>query len=207
VPRDGSGVRWIAADDNFYDLHPMNAFVDGDRVVLDAPEFPIAPVPMDGVDPWEQFRGLTSHLVRYELDLDACRMKRRPLDDRNMELPQCDRRRQGLGYRYGYGLCSAGDLDDYSYDAVIRYDLARGTQSVHRFADGDSLCEPIFVPRGADVDEGDGYLLLYIWHAAEDRSAAVVLDATALDDEPVATIALPHRVPFTAHGWWGEGIA
>jgi carotenoid cleavage dioxygenase-like enzyme len=30
----------------------------------------------------------------------------------------------------------------------------------------------------------------------------VLLDAGRLEDEPIATIALPHRVPFTAHGCW-----
>jgi carotenoid cleavage dioxygenase len=202
---DGHTV-WIEADENFYDLHALNAFVDADRVVLDAPEFPIAPVPMDGVDPWQQFDGLVSHLVRYELDLGARRMKRVPLDDRNMELPQSDRRRQGLPYRYGYGLCSENDLDDYNFDAVIRYDLERGTQLTHRFAPSDSVCEPLFVARSADGAEDDGYLITYVWHPDEDRSDAVILAAHALDADPIATIALPHRVPFTAHGWWGAGI-
>jgi len=206
VARDGDTVCWFEADANFYDLHPMNAFGEDGRVVLDAPEFPIAPVPMEGVDPWQQFDGLTSRLVRYDLDLDRRRMKRMPLDDRNMELPQCDRRRQGLRYRFGYGLCNERDLDDYNFDAVIRYDLERGTAVTHRFAEGDSVSEPLFVPGAGSAGEDDGYVFVYVWHPAEDRSDAVFLNAAALDSEPVVTVALPHRVPFTAHGWWGEGI-
>jgi carotenoid cleavage dioxygenase len=199
---DGSTV-WIESDANFYDLHPQNAFVDGSgMVVLDAPEFPIAPVPMDGVDPWKQFAGLESHLVRYRIDVSARTMTSTALDDRNVELPQCDLRRQGLPYRYGFNLCNDGELDDYNFNAVLRYDLDRDTTTMHAFASYDSLCEPLFIPRAPDAPEGDGYVFVYVFHPDEDRSDAVLLDTAALDGEPVATIALPHRVPFTAHGCW-----
>jgi carotenoid cleavage dioxygenase len=206
VARDGGGTVWVEADDNFYDLHPQNAFADGDRVVLDAPEFPIAPVPMEGVDPWKQFDGLRSHLVRYEIDLARRTLRRVQQDDRNYELPQCDRRFQGLPYRYGYGLCNDADLDDYDFNSVIRYDFRTAAPTVHAFGEHDSLCEPIFVPRSSGCPEGDGYLVTFVYHPDVHRSDAVILDALRLEDEPVATLALPHRVPFTAHGWWAEGI-
>jgi carotenoid cleavage dioxygenase len=202
VSRADSSIVWIEADRNFYDLHPQNAFVDDGHVVLDAPEFPIAPVPMDGVDPWKQFNGLESHLVRYRFDPARRTMTSVALDERNVELPQCDLRRQGLPYRYGYNLCNDGELDDYNFNAVLRYDLAGDVTSVHRFGGHDSLCEPLFIPRAPDAPEGDGYLFVYVFHPDEDRSDAVLLDAQRLDDEPIATIALPHRVPFTAHGCW-----
>lgn len=206
VDRATGHTLWIRSPENFYDLHPQNAFVDGDRVVLDAPEFPIAPVPMDGVDPWRQFDGLISCLTRYEIDLAGRTITRTRLDDRNMELPQCDRRVQGLPYRYGYDLTSGRDLDDYNFDRVVAIDLLTQRSVEHRFAADDSLCEPLFVPRHDDAAEGDGYLMLYVWHPDEDRSDFVVLDANRLDDEPVATVALPHRVPFTAHGAWAAGV-
>ena len=41
-----------------------------------------------------------------------------------------------------------------------------------------------------------------IFKADREGARAVLLDADRLDDEPVATVALPHRVPFTAHGCW-----
>ncbi|MBW2499323.1 MAG: carotenoid oxygenase family protein [Deltaproteobacteria bacterium] len=209
VPRDGGGegTLWLEAPENFYHLHPQNAYEEAGRIVLDAPEFPIAPVPMEGVDPWQQFEGLVSHLTRYEIDLGRRTLARRRLDDRNVELPQCDRRYQGLPYRYGYDLASGADLDDYNFDTIVRYDMKTLDVDEHRFDESDSLAEPLFAPRSAEAAEGDGYLLTYVYHPAEDRSDAVIFDATRLEDAPVATLALPHRVPFTAHGWWAPGIA
>lgn len=205
VPRDGSAPITVEADANFYDLHPQNAYVDGDVIVLDAPEFPIAPVPMQGVDPWQQFAGLESHLVRYRIDTTARRVGREQLDDRNVELPQCDLRRQGLAYRYGYNLASDRDLDDYNFQTVLRYDMHTSATESYAFAATDSLCEPLFIPRRSAAPEGDGYLFCYVYHPDEDRSDAVLLDATRLGDGPLVTIALPHRVPFTAHGCWVSG--
>jgi len=204
VSRADGTIVWIEADRNFYDLHPQNAFVDDGHIVLDAPEFPIAPVPMDGVDPWKQFTGLESHLVRYRFDPARRTMTSTALDDRNVELPQCDLRRQGLPYRYGYNLCNDGELDDYNFNAVLRYDLGANATTVHRFGGHDSSSEPLFIPRGPDAAEGDGYLFVYVFHPDEDRSDAVLLDADRLDDEPIATITLPHRVPFNAPGCWAR---
>ena len=85
---------------------------------------------------------------------------------------------------------------------TIAPDLRASITTVHRFGGHDSLCEPLFIPRRPDAAEGDGYLFVYVFHPEEDRSDAVLLDADRLDGEPIATIALPHRVPFTAHGCW-----
>jgi carotenoid cleavage dioxygenase-like enzyme len=206
VHRADGAVTWVSSEENFYDLHPQNAYVSDGKIVLDAPEFPIAPVPMDGVDPWQQFDGLCSHLVRYEIDLASRTLSRTAVDDRNYELPQCDRRYQGLPYRFGFGLCSDGSLDDYNFNAVARYEMPTGRLETHRFGHGDSLCEPLFVPRSPSAEEGDGYLVTYVYHPDENRSDAVILDAGRLGDEPLATLELPHRVPFTAHGWWADAL-
>lgn len=208
VPRDpgGGAPVWIAVDRNCYCLHPQNAYAEGDRIVLDGPQFPIVPVPCDGLDPWKQFKDLKSFMERWEIDLAKKTLKRTQTDDRNVELPQSDRRFQGLPYRYGYNLWTAGDLNDYSFNAVLRYDMQTGATDIHHFRDADTACEPLFAERSPDAPEGDGYLLTFVYRPDEDRSDFVILDAGDLKSGPVATIALPHRVPFSAHGWWAAGV-
>ena len=155
---DGT-IVWIEADRNFYDLHPQNVFVDDGRVRARRARIPDRSRTDGRCRPVEQFRGLESHLVRYRFDPVQRTMTSAPLDDRNVELPQCDLRRQGLSYRYGYNLCNDDELDDYNFNAVLRYDLAAERN------DGPSLRRPRqpvrapLHPSLADAAEGDGYLV------------------------------------------------
>ena len=50
--------------------------------------------------------------------------------------------------------------------------------------------------------EDEGWVLSVVYDAREDRSDLVILDATDFGGDPVATVALPQRVPFGFHGIW-----
>ncbi len=51
--------------------------------------------------------------------------------------------------------------------------------------------------RGADEDAG--WLMAFVYDAATDGSELIVLDAKDVKAGPVATIALPQRVPLGFH--------
>jgi carotenoid cleavage dioxygenase-like enzyme len=70
----------------------------------------------------------------------------------------------------------------------------------------DAVGEPIFVPRSAGAEEGDGWLLVVVHRGEEKRSDLLVLDAREIDRAPVATVKLSHRVPFGFHGNWAPGV-
>ncbi len=78
-------------------------------------------------------------------------------------------------------------------------------KQIHHFGDGSFALEPIFVPCSENSDEGDGFLLSYVYREALNRSDLVILDAQHVDDEPLAIVQLPHRVPFGFHGCWVDG--
>ena len=65
--------------------------------------------------------------------------------------------------------------------------------------------EGVFVPRPDASTEDDGWLVTYVHDRAEDASELVVLDAHAFDDEPVARVLIPRRVPYGFHGTWLPG--
>ena len=46
------------------------------------------------------------------------------------------------------------------------------------------------------------FLLSYVYREANNRSDLVILNAQHVDDEPLAIVQLPHRVPFGFHGCW-----
>ena len=67
---------------------------------------------------------------------------------------------------------------------------------------GDTISEPVFVERGADAAEGDGWLLAVVWRARDNRSNLAVFNATDVEAGPVALVHLGHRVPDGFHGNW-----
>lgn len=70
------------------------------------------------------------------------------------------------------------------------------------FGPGRSCGEAGFVPRSADGAEDDGWYLTLVHDRATDLSELVVLDASAPDQGPVASVHLPTRVPLGFHGNW-----
>ena len=85
---------------------------------------------------------------------------------------------------------------------LVKYDLPAGTTEEHRFGPGRTPGEGVFVPVSDDAREDDGYVLAYVHDAASDSSSLAILDASDFAASPVATVALPQRVPFGFHGSW-----
>lgn len=70
------------------------------------------------------------------------------------------------------------------------------------FGEGKQGGECVFVPRVGAVSEDDGYLLTFVYDVHTNTSQFVVYDAKTFSETPLATVALPQRVPFGFHGNW-----
>jgi len=68
--------------------------------------------------------------------------------------------------------------------------------------EGDTISEPVFVERGKDAAEGDGWLLTVVYRARENRSDLAVFNGTDVEAGPIALVHLAHRVPDGFHGNW-----
>ena len=115
-----------------------------------------------------------------------------------------DDRLTGAPYRYSYTL-EAGAFDEgepVGASRLHKHDLARGSVDVHDFGPGRMPGEPVFVPGSSGFAEDEGYVLTYVYDAGRGKSDFVVLDAHDFAEAPVATVQLPHRVPFGFHGCW-----
>ena len=60
----------------------------------------------------------------------------------------------------------------------------------------------MFVPAEGASSEDDGYLLSYVYDSAENRSDLYIVDASNVENDPVAIVHLPVRVPAGFHGSW-----
>lgn len=201
MPREGGEVDWFEVEP-CYVFHPMNAYEDGDgvgggRVVVDVVRYD----DMFRRRPEESPLVARQTLDRWTIDRTAGKVFEDRLDDRPQEFPRVDPRVVGRAHRYGY-TAEAGTSFDLDGTSVIKHDLRSGTVDTHDFGPGRVPGEPSFVPSSDAAAEDEGYLLSFVYDAARDGSDLVVLDATDLGGDPVATVALPQRVPFGFHGSW-----
>lgn len=188
---DGSDVRWFDVEP-CYVFHPLNAYEDGDSIVLDVVRHPrmfdaVTIGPKEGPPTFE----------RWTVDLTAGKVREERVDDRPQEFPRIDDRLVGRRHRYGY---SVGIAPAEAGDAVLRHDRVSGERHARAFGRGCDAGEFTFVPSAPDAAEDDGVLLGYVTDLAADRTDLVVLDARTLDD--VARVHLPVRVPAGFHGNW-----
>jgi carotenoid cleavage dioxygenase len=199
MPRTGgdADVRWIDVDP-CYVFHPMNAYDDGDSVVVDVPKHATMMRhsrigPNDGAPP---------PLERWTIDLAAGKVRAEEVDGRGQEFPRVNETLLGSRHRYGYCVELVETRDAFDSAGCLKHDFAAGTTEVHEFGAGRLPSELVFVPAADGRSEDDGWLMGYVYDATTDRSDLVILDAHDFTAPPVATVHLPARVPFGFHGSW-----
>lgn len=196
LPRSGdlSGLRWVEAPTCFV-FHIMNAYDDGEgTVVVDVARHPRSfdrerRGPSEG-DP---------KLARWRIDLSTGKLTEALLDERPCEFPRFNDAYGGRNYRFGY---TASFPMGQRFGATYKHDLTQERLEVHDYGPGRAGQEPVFVAREGARAEDDGWVMSYVYDRERNASDVVILDARAFADEPVATIALPVRVPFGFHGNW-----
>ena len=200
VPRDGevTDTSWFELEPG-YVFHPMNAYDDGDTVVLDVVRHPR----MFATDRNGPNEGAPS-LWRWTLDRATGKALEELVDDRGQEFPRVDERVVGRRHRYGYAAGTGDDGADGSgpVGGLFKHDLVAGTSEFRSFGARSGAAEGVFVPRATDAAEDDGWVMALVYAPDRDASDLVVLDAQDFSGAPVATVHLPVRVPFGFHGNW-----
>jgi len=200
LPREGTDadVRWVDIDP-CYVFHPLNAYDDGDAVVLDVVRHPRM-FDQDRLGPNEG----APTLWRWTVDPVSGLAKEEQLDDRAVEFPRVDERVVGRPHRYGYATAATEEHAGYTLSGtnVVKYDLANGTSEIHDFGPGTKAGEAVFVPRSPDAAEDDGWVLTLVYDPATDSSDLAILAADDFTGEPIARVHLPQRVPAGFHGNW-----
>ncbi|MCC7274428.1 MAG: carotenoid oxygenase family protein [Alphaproteobacteria bacterium] len=202
--RDGTpaDMVWFRGE-ACYVFHVLNAWDEGDRVVADVMEMAEAPFPPPDGSPTDPAKS-RARLRRWVFDLagGTDRFTRTTLDDLPGEFPRIDDRRAGFAHRHGWYAGASAAAARSTYDGLVHVDAASGRRTTHFLPAGDAVSEPVFVPRVADAPEGDGWVLTIVWRGGENRSELAVFAATDIERGPIATVGLPHRVPFGLHGNW-----
>jgi len=199
MPRNGTDadVRWFDINP-CYVFHPMNAYEDGDKIVLDVAR--LSHIWRDSMMDFPM-----PELWRFTIDTATGKVAEEQIDDRPAEFPRVPDAVVGLRHRYGYMM---GIPDDPNYDdpmgtsgTILKYDRQTGERSEIALGRGQIPGEPVFVPAAGGTTEDDGYLMTFVYDADSDSSRYLVMDASTMDDSPVASVELP-RIPFGFHGSW-----
>lgn len=208
MPRRGRSedVRWFETD-ACYIFHPLNAYDDGDTVVLDVDRYPklLFMSPKASRDPsWRDDQ--VSRLHRFRMDLVRGGVRSEQLDDHESEFPRVDDRLVGRKHRFGYFAAMGPEGNDTllpEFTSVAKIDLERGGRVEQRPHGAHNGCgEPVFIPRSRDAAEDDGWVIYLAYDHERNASELVVVEARNFTGEPVARVLLPHRVPYGFHGNW-----
>jgi carotenoid cleavage dioxygenase len=206
MKRNGSSkdIVWFRGE-SCYVFHVMNAWEEDNRIVADVMQFEEAPLfPHPDGSPTDPKKS-RARLCRWTFDLagNTDRFTQTYLDDLTGEFPRIDDRRAGLANSHGWYACANAEFPTSGGLSGIVHVDGRGSRlAKYLLPAGDTISEPVFVERGKDAAEGDGWLLAAVWRARENRSDLAVFNAGDVEAGPVALVQLGHRVPDGFHGNW-----
>jgi carotenoid cleavage dioxygenase-like enzyme len=211
LPRRGqsSDIRWFEAESTFV-LHFVNAYEDGDEIVLDG-FFQSDPEPADNGTgtKWQRaFRFLAldrmqARLHRWRFNLVTGAVKEEQLSDAITEFGTINSAYAAQRYRYSYA--ATGQPGWFLFDGLVRHDVGSGSEETYRFGDGVYGSEAAVAPRPRTTAEDDGYLITLTTDMGADASYCLVFDTARLADGPVCKLALPERISSGTHSTWVSG--
>ncbi|MUG98994.1 9-cis-epoxycarotenoid dioxygenase [Scytonema sp. UIC 10036] len=201
VPRfgDNSNIQWFESP-ACYVFHTLNAYEDGDEVVLVACRMSSSTV-LGSDDSQSDPEADIPRLHKWQFNLSTGKVSEEMLDDVASEFPRINENLLGYKTRYGYTAKSAQSSLPL-FEGIIKYDLNTGQFETHKYGQGRYGGEAVFVPCPGATAEDDGWLVTFVYDTSEDVSELVVVNAQDITGEPVAQVLLPQRVPYGFHGAW-----
>ena len=211
VPRYGasSEIRWFEGAP-CYVLHFLNAYEDGDELVMDG-YFQENPTPTPLEDAPSGFGHMMSYLDehsfrsklhRWRFNLIDGTTREHHLDERIVEFGMINQQYAGKPYRYAYS--SVAKPGWFLFTGFVKHDLLTGASEEFMLPDGCFASEAPFAPRINAVDEDDGYLVTFTIDETHGRSECLLIDAKRFAEGPVARIALPHKLCSGTHSVWAD---
>jgi carotenoid cleavage dioxygenase-like enzyme len=220
LPRNGEAkdVRWFKGPSKAM-IHTLNANVEGNKLILDAPVSDGNPFPFfadrHGA-PWNPMEGMTT-IRRWTFDLAG---KHDGWEEENLfpqapgALSRIDDRFASLPYRYSYmGYHDPTKPFDVPRPAdapptfpvtncIGRFDMRALKMDSFFVGSVGTAQEACFVPKHQKAAEGDGYLVSVYSNFIEKRSELVIIDATTLEQR--ARVILPFKISEQVHGVWAS---
>ena len=211
IPRYGRSneIRWFEAAPT-YILHFLNAYEDGDEIVMDGyfqddptpPPLADAPEGMGHLMAFLDEQSFRPRLHRWRFNLKTGETTEKHLDERILEFGMFNQRYAGKPYRYAYSTTAKPGW--FLFTGFVKHDLETGESWSVDLPEGRYASEAPFVPRIGATDEDDGYLVSFIIDETKQTSECVLIDCKRFEDGPVVRIALPHKLSSGTHSVWAD---
>jgi len=209
LPRHGdqSQIRWFESPP-CYVFHTLNAFEEGDEVILDACRLDRVDLgTLDSTVARSPENSLVrsdnaQNLYRWRFNMKTGEVKEARLDDAPADFPRVNDSLVSRKARYGYAARFGSGSGMPEADAIVKYDLQSGTSRTHVHGTGRYSGEAVFIPRDGATAEDDGWVGFYVFDNNTGSSEFVLVASQDFEAQPVARVVLPQRVPYGFHGAW-----
>jgi carotenoid cleavage dioxygenase len=209
VPRHGGDIRWFEAAPT-YVLHWLNAYEEGDEIILDGyfQEDPTPRPPKAAPTGYEHMMAFLDEysfkpkLHRWRFNLRDGTTREERLDERIVEFGMFNQRFAGRKYRYAYSTVTLPGW--FLFNGFVKSDLWTGASTEYHLPEGRYASEAPFAPRIGSTEEDDGYLVSFVTDETTGTSECILLDARRIEDGPICRIALPHKLCSGTHSCWAD---
>ena len=199
IDRATAETRWYQTD-GFMMFHTVNAWDEGDDVVVDLCAYPDDSI-MRLISEVMVGQSYPASAFAERLRMTAAgTVERRRLSDTPVELPRVAGRSLTGAQTRIYGPTNNEEGHFIGVPAAI--DPESGKAQLTPMTAGQFAGELVPVTKSNATGDDDVWLLTLVLDADARRSELWVLDGADVAAPPVAVVALPHVVPFGFHGNW-----
>lgn len=209
VPRRGrpEDIKWFEFAAT-YVLHFVNAFEDGDELILDgyAQQNPMPkPLREHGEYAWlmrqVDLASLEPRLHRWRMNLVTGATHEEDLPASLSEFPSLAAHVAGTRHRHVFAMTARPGW--FMFNGLLSTDLESGREQSFTYDDGVYCSEaPVVARPGASAEDDDAYLVTFTMDTVRDISECHIFAARTLADGPIARVRLPERIASGTHATW-----
>lgn len=197
MQRSGGEMKWFHTEP-FFVFHFANAYEHDHKIIIDYVRHEKIVLLA------QENQSIPPQLNRICLNLKTGTIKNSELDERLVEFPRIRENYDTLPHQFIYTPSKTGNHKG-AFNTLIKYDVIYQKSWAHDFGPHAEIGEAVFAPTASNQAEDDGYLLLFVYDAVTNQSEFLILDAQNFQDEPLARIKMPRRIPHGLHGSWMPG--
>ena len=209
LPRygDGDSIRWFEAKP-CYIYHVVNAWEEGDEIIMDCCINP-EPTPQklnryaSKMEKLNAYLRLKTFLYRYHFNMVTGETREYALDDVETEFALINSAYIGRKSRYSY-IQHLDTSEKLRFDGIVKYDTETNSSQTYYYGKGCFGSESPFIPKPNAKEEDDGYVISFVTNERDGHSEVVILDAKDIEQEPLARVIIPQRVPLGFHACWAN---